>query len=268
MWHGRRWVHGGFSTLECGDNRAPNAHYPPAVPEDPPLAEPNPAPAPLADAPPAVAGLSPAACAAELATRFPAVFGPGAPRPLKLRIQADVQQRAPGVFTRKALSHFLHRHTTTTAYLRAVVSMPQRTDLDGLPAGDVAEEHRQAAAAELERRRANHEARRAAEREAQRKAHDQERRVREADDVARGERAALLRAYETTTLTRANFCALKQLPQAELDARLAQARQEREQRVQPPRPDHAAARPSDRGPRPAHSTPPHRRPAAAPKSTR
>ena len=44
-----------------------------------------------------------AACAAELKARFPALFG-GASRPLKLQIQADIQARAPGVFTRRELS--------------------------------------------------------------------------------------------------------------------------------------------------------------------
>ena len=120
--------------------------------------------------------MSPAACAAKLAELFPALFGPGAPRPLKLRVQADIQQRAPGVFTRKSLSIFLQRHTTGTAYLKALVNAPHRVDLDGMAAGDVADEHRQAAVAELERRRAIHDARRAAERDAQRKAYDEARR--------------------------------------------------------------------------------------------
>jgi ProP effector len=126
-------------------------------------ASPAPAPAPVAE-------LSPAACAARLAELFPAVFSPGAPQPLKLRIQADIQVRAPGIFTRKALSAFLHRHTTSTAYLRALVNSPQRIDLDGAPSGEVAGEHREAATGELQRRSELHEARRAAEREAQRAA--------------------------------------------------------------------------------------------------
>jgi len=41
--------------------------------------------------------------AAALAERFPALFTPSTPRPIKLRIQADIQQRAPGVFTKKQL---------------------------------------------------------------------------------------------------------------------------------------------------------------------
>lgn len=174
--------------------------------------------------------LSPAACAARLAELFPAVFTPGSPKPLKLRIQADLQQRAPGVFTRKALSGFLHRHTTSTAYLRALVNSPQRIDLDGLAAGEVAAEHREAAVAELQRRRDLHDARRAAERDAQRAAEraaqEEARRARLQQDEQRRERQALLRAFEASTLTRRNFCALKGLTETQLDAMLVLARQE------------------------------------------
>lgn len=108
--------------------------------------------------------------ASALAAHFPALFGPGLPRPLKLRIQADIQQRAPGGFPRKALSGFLHRHTTSTAYLKALVAAATRFDLDGQPAGEIAPEHRDAAVAELARRRAVVQARRDATRGAPRPA--------------------------------------------------------------------------------------------------
>ena len=104
-----------------------------------------------------------------LATHFPALFGEGVIKPIKLRIQADIHQRAPGVFTKKALSFFLQRHTTRTAYLRALVAEgATRVDLDGQPAGEIAAEHRDAAGVELERRRVLVEARKHAEREAAR----------------------------------------------------------------------------------------------------
>jgi sRNA-binding protein len=190
--------------------------------------------------------LSPAACAARLAELFPAVFGPGSPKPLKLRIQADLQQRAPGVFTRKVLSGFLHRHTTSTAYLRALVNAPQRVDLDGLAAGEVAAEHREAAIAELQRRRDLHDARRAAERDAQRAAeraaHDEARRARLQQDEQRRERQALLRAFEASTLTRRNFLALKGLTETQFEAMLAQARQEPAPAEAPPVLDRGHAR--------------------------
>jgi sRNA-binding protein len=190
---------------------------------------------------------------------------------LKLRIQADIQQRAPGIFTRKALSNFLQRHTTSTAYLRALAGAPQRVDLDGLPAGEVAVEHTQAAREELQRRRALHDARRAAEREAQRtaqrEARDAARREGEAADEARRRRASLLRAHETTTLTRKNFCTLMGVPDAELDALLAQALKEREQRALAARPDRADARPAQRGPRPDREGRPQIR-AQPPRRTR
>jgi hypothetical protein len=266
---------------------------------------------------------------------FPALFGTqGPPKPIKLRIQADIQQRAPGLFTRKALSIVLHRHTTSTPYLKALVAAPTRFDLDGAPAGEIADEHRQAAREEVERRRAIVAARRAAEgkaripreprgprpprshaadgtpvegvtavtdltgapvhrdpgaagapgaqqreatqpharpsrdrghregtgspggrppRGAHQKAHQNPRpdtrqgtrlearheapRPRpqaEAqehpglpEDPARRERALLLRTYEASSLTKTNFCVLKRISEAELDAQLALARQER-----------------------------------------
>ena len=213
---------------------------------------------------PAIAELSPAACAARLAELFPALFATAVPQPLKLRIQADIQQRSPGIFTKKSLSVFLHRHTTNTAYLRAVANAAQRIDLDGQPAGEIADEHRQAAVAELERRRALHEARREAERNAQRSANDEARRTRAAEEEQRREASALLRAFESTTLTRTNFCALKGLSEAQLDALLTQARQA-------PPPVRTEPRPAEqRGPRPPqqqeHPGPrqrpqPNRRPA-------
>lgn len=106
-----------------------------------------------------------------LAEHFPALFGSGVIKPIKLRIQADIHQRAPGVFTKKALSIFLQRHTTATAYLRALVAEgATRTDLDGQPVGEIAAEHRDAAGVELERRRAIVEAKKHAAREAARAA--------------------------------------------------------------------------------------------------
>ena len=196
----------------------------------------EPAPAPAQPPAPAVPELSPAACGARLAGLFPALFAQRA-RPLKLRIQADIQQRAPGIFTRKTLSTFLHRHTTTNAYLMSLTQAPQRVDLDGAPAGDISEEHRQAAVQELARRRGLFEERRAAEQAARRAEEAQARQAHAAQDQARRDRAALLRAVETSTLTRANFCALKGLAEADLEAQLVLARAEALQRAQEPRPE-------------------------------
>jgi len=230
---------------------------------------------------------------------------------VKLRIHADIQQRAPGVFTRKALSVFMHRHTTSNAYLKALLASRQRFDLDGQPAGEVTEEHRAAAREELERRRQVVLARRAVQRPAagrdaearggrpqehrrpqgaaalprgpreprrdrspraaqgsrqprpsspagapssqpaefrprpSRAAEPHRDQVRDAgphpaptetglagpDDAGRRDRATLLRTFETSSLSKANFCALKRLSEAELDAQLAQARRERGERA-------------------------------------
>ena len=230
------------------------------IPEDrtaAPVVETPPAEAVAAIAAPAIPELGPAACAARLTELFPALFAAAPPKPIKLRIQADIQTRAPGIFTKKSLSIFLHRHTTSTSYLKGLVANTTRFDLDGQPAGELAEEHRNAAGVELERRRALFEAKRAAEREAQREQYRQaaaaERQQRDAEFEARRERAAFLRAFETSTLTRANFCALKGIADAELDARLELARKERAERPPPPTMPPQAQRPrpggDERGPR-------------------
>src|SRR5207237_486491 len=99
--------------------------------------------------------------------------GAGKALPIKLRIQADIQQRVPGVFSRRSLSLFLHRHTTSTPYIKALLASALRFDLDGKPAGEIAPEHREAAQVELDRRRALTEARRDAGREAARQAQRQ-----------------------------------------------------------------------------------------------
>jgi ProP effector len=173
--------------------------------------------------------MSPQQSAERLKALFPGLFA-GALKPLKLRIQADIQERSAGVFSKQVLSLFLKRHTGSTAYLIAVSKSPYRFDLDGQPAGEVSAEHKQAAVQELARRRANHEARRATE--------EQERR----------QRAALLQNFQNTTLTRANFCALNGLSEEALDAVLTQAAQEA-QRQPPERP---AMPPLRQTGRPAH----------------
>jgi ProP effector len=161
---------------------------------------------------PAPAQLTPADCALQLKQLFPALFT-GAVKPLKLRIQIDIQERAPGRFTKQVLSAFFRRHTGTTSYLLAVSKATHRVDLDGQPSGESSEEHRQAALDELARRRTNQESR------------------RELDEQQRRNRAGLLHDYQTTTLTPANFCALKGVAVDELDGLLTLARTEAEERA-------------------------------------
>ncbi len=136
------------SDLPADQHAAPEVPAAPAVSAEAGPATPD-APAPAAEP----SGMSPADCAAELKQRFPALFG-GEPKPLKLRIQTDIQERAPGVFTKTALSGFFRRYTHATAYLIAVTKAQSRFDLDGNPAGELSEEHRQIAETELARRRA------------------------------------------------------------------------------------------------------------------
>jgi ProP effector len=190
-----------------------------------------------------VATLNPAEVAQRLKQLFPALFG-GAPKPLKLRVQVDIQERAPGTFSKQALSAFFRRHTGSTSYLIAVSRAANRFDLDGQPAGELSAEHRQVALDELARRRGNQESR------------------RELEDQQRRNRAGLLHDFQATTLTKANFCALKGVPVDELDGLLEIARGEAEERSRqaldarhaPARHD---ARPSER-PAPRGDRPPRR----------
>jgi sRNA-binding protein len=185
-------------------------------------------------------------CAAELKRRFPALFT-GPAKPLKLKIQADIQQRAPGVFGKHELSAFFRRYTGSTSYLIAMTRSPHRFDLDGQQSGEVSAEHRQAALDELARRRANHQAKIDQQEEARRK------------------RASLLRDFETTTLTPANFCALKGIAPQALDALLATARREREERAQQQPMRHAGG-PGGPGPRGGAGAPGPRGGAGGPGS--
>ena len=171
------------------------------------------------------------------------LFGGGF-RPLKLRIQADIQQRAAGVFGKQALSAFLRRHTGSTGYLLAMTRSPHRFDLDGQPSGEVSAEHRQAALDELARRRS-----------VQQEKAEQARQGRLA-------RAALLHDFGRTTLTPANFCALKGIEPQTLDRLLATAREEaredRERAAQAPPRRHGEERRTDGEGRPPSSRPPAR----------
>lgn len=181
---------------------------PVAVPVTVPVDAPAQTPAPAPAAAPADAGL-------RLRKLFPALFGSRA-KPIKLQIQQDIQERAPGEFSRRELSAFFSRHTRSTPYLIAVSRATERFGLDGEPSGALADEHRNAAVQELSRRRASRQEREALE--------DQQRR----------NRATLLRDFERTTLTAPNFCALKGVDVGELDGLLALARREADER--PPAP--------------------------------
>lgn len=216
--------------------------------------------------------MTPSECARQLKDRFPALFAGNVAKPLKLRIQADIKERAPGVFTKAVMSAFLRRHTGTTAYLIALTKAEHRVDLDGQPAGEITDEHRQVAQEELDRRRAVHQERRAKEAEAERANRDkaraeeratqtQQREEQELQEQKRRNRAQLLRDFEKTTLTRANFCVLKGLPEADLDRVLEIARKEMAEWVanRPAMAEHQDTRPvPPNGPRRDGDRPPRR----------
>jgi sRNA-binding protein len=171
-------------------------------------------------------------CGPQLKKLFPALFS-NPPKPLKLRIQADIQARSPGLFTKPQLSAFLRRYTGSHAYLNALVKSTHRFDLDGNPGDELSDEHRVAATEELARRRANTQARIALENE------------------QRANRATLLKDFEANTLPAAEFAATKGVPEAELEPLIARARKEALE--PPPAPAFNRDRrgpPQNRGPRP------------------
>jgi ProP effector len=196
----------------------------------------------------AVAAAAPAAApvdaTAELKALFPALFT-GKPKPVKLRIQADIQERAPGKFSKAQLSAFLRRYTGGTGYLIALTQAKTRFDLDGQPAGEISEEHLKAAQEELARRRGLKQERERVEQEKHRLEAQQRR-----------NRAQLLWDFERTTLTEANFCVLKGTTPEELPGLLEIARKERaeappEPKREPRRDDRrpGGGHPEGRGPR-------------------
>ena len=146
-------------------------------------------------------------CGPQLKKLYPALFS-NPPKPLKLRIQADIQARSPGLFTKPQLSAFLRRYTGSHAYLNALVKATHRFDLDGNAGDELSDEHRNAAAEELARRRANTQARIALELE------------------QRANRATLLKEFEANTLPVAEFAAAKGVPEGELEPLIARARKE------------------------------------------
>jgi ProP effector len=171
-------------------------------------------------------------CGPQLKKLYPALFS-NPPKPLKLRIQADIQARSPGLFTKPQLSAFLRRYTGSHGYLNALVKATHRFDLDGNPGDELSDEHRVAANEELARRRTNTQARVALENE------------------QRANRATLLQEFEANTLPAAEFAAAKGVPEAELEPLIARARKEALE--PPPAPAFNRDRrgpPPNRGPRP------------------
>jgi len=182
------------------------------------------------------AEMSPAACAARIKALFPALFGGAGFKPLKLRIQADIQERAPGVFSKAQLSAFLRRYTGNTGYLLALGKASHRYDLDGQPVAELSDEHRLAAREELQRRRGVQQER------------------LELEQSQRRNRAGLLHDFERTTLTLPNFCALKGVTAEELPGLLEIARAERleappaREAARPAQPPRGPGRERNRGP--------------------
>lgn len=91
----------------------------------------------------------PAEILAEFRERFPKAFPaePDPPVPLAIRVHKQLTSLGyPFMAVRKALA----LHVGTPAYLKALAAGGVRVNLDGGPAGEVSEEHRELARAQLE----------------------------------------------------------------------------------------------------------------------
>ena len=183
--------------------------------------------APATEAAAAAADTSPAATSAQLKQLFPALFAGQGFKPLKLRVQADIQERAPGAFSKTQLSAFFRRYTGSTGYLIALTKSKHRFDLDGKEAGELAEEHLVAAREELARRKGLQQERIKAEQAQAKAQHEEQREEQKLLQQQRYNRAGLLHDFERTTLTLANFCVLKGTTPEELPGLLEIARKER-----------------------------------------
>ncbi len=83
---------------------------------------------------------------------YPRLFG-GEFLPLKLGVFQELLAGHPEVFTRDSLKAALGVHTRSARYLQSVAAGKKRHDLQGEPVGDVAPEHVHQALMELFRRR-------------------------------------------------------------------------------------------------------------------
>jgi ProP effector len=204
----------------------------------------EPAAAATAAGSPALPQLTPAAAADLLRQHFPALFA-GPAKPFKLRIQQDIQARAPGVFSKGTLSAYFRRHTGSTAYLIGLSKATHRFDLDGQPAGELSDEHKQAALAELARRRQ-------ITREREQQAHAQQR-----EQQREAQRAQMAQQAEQQQARLARACAAARLPAHHADAGQLLRTEEHDARGAEP-----AAGPGEAGSRrsPADAAPRLRRP--------
>jgi ProP effector len=92
-------------------------------------------------------------------------------RPLALGIHKTIKERMPEVDTAQ-LRLAMRLHTASTRYLKALLAGRERYDLDGNPAGEVTDEHREVAGTTLRERfkkaADRHKAEQLAQKEAQR----------------------------------------------------------------------------------------------------
>jgi hypothetical protein len=89
-----------------------------------------------------------------LARRWPAVFGEGAVKPLKIGIDAEIKAGLAGTVSRRLVSDTLRWWVRRNSYLEALARPgARRHELDGSEAGAVSDHDREIATRQLEERR-------------------------------------------------------------------------------------------------------------------
>lgn len=99
--------------------------------------------------------------ARHLQAAYPGLFDPQRPKPLSMGVHRELAAARPDNVSMKTMRLFLHRHTHSIAYLKAVaMSGAQRYGLDGVPVEPVTQEHQMNAKRALAGQRApSHRAR-------------------------------------------------------------------------------------------------------------
>ena len=105
-----------------------------------------------------------------LCETYPAVFAVDHPKPLKMRISADLVPKRPASISYHQLKDTLGAWTRRRVYLQSFIDHDQRYDLDGQPVADILPEHKDYARQQLEDKQAWFEA------QQQRRANDQTKR--------------------------------------------------------------------------------------------
>lgn len=146
--------------------------------------------------------------AGDLRKLYPKVFDRNAAVPLQIGIFDELMKVHGNRLAKQVLRALLGMHTATKAYLIALAKGGPRYGLDGLPHGEVTEEEQRDAFERLEKLKA----------------------AAHADQMAQKHRSDLLKSYEKSGMSRAEFAERFEIAPHKLNSDLDKAKHERMQR--------------------------------------